>query len=79
MKAILRTNDFSENFIIVDVLKNPVSDKVNLARVQYEDEIFLTGGFLISLNEVTFNIFMKLSNMDQWSLLVSCNTPLTVN
>lgn len=79
VKAILRTNDFSKRFIIVNVLKNPVSDKVNLARVQYEEEVFLTGGFLVPLNEVTFDTFRKLSIKEQWEFLVSCNTPMVTN
>ena len=76
MKAILRTNDFTEDFKVVEVLKNPVNYKINLARVKYEDEIFLTGGFLVPLDGLLLSILSGLSNEEQWNLLLLCKFPM---
>lgn len=78
MKAILRTNDFSENFKIVKVLKNPISEQINLAEVEYEGKVFITGGILCKLDDITFEVLDGLTNEEQWKLLLATKLPILV-
>lgn len=73
-KAILRTNNFSESYKIVEVLKNPISEQNNLALIKIENEEFMTGGLLCDVNQNTLEVLDKLSNKEQWDWLLSILT-----
>ena len=61
MKAILRTNDFSEPYRIVEILKNSTSINNSLIKIKFNDEIYYTGGILCSVNENTIKVLNSFS------------------
>lgn len=75
MLAILRTNDFEEDFVIVDVIKNPISDTNSLAEVRIDNERCYTGGILCEITDQTINILKKLTPKEQWEWLLSIKCP----
>lgn len=75
MKAILRTNNYNENYKIVDILKNPISETNQLAKVLIDGEIYYTGGILCKITEITLNVLNSLSNKEQWDWLLSIHSP----
>lgn len=75
MKAILRTNDFSEPYRIVEILKNSTSVNNSLIKIKFNDEIYYTGGILCSVNENTIKVLNSLSNKEQWEWLLSIKCP----
>ena len=77
MKVILRTNDFTENFKIVEILKTPTHIKTGLTRVKYDNKIFYTGGILCRLSDIILKVLSELSNEEQWKLLLTIKFPLS--
>ena len=75
MKAILRTNEFSEDYCIVDIIKNPASNNNSLAYILKDGELFYTGGILCEVNNITLSILDKLTNKEQWLWLLSIKCP----
>lgn len=76
MKAILRTNRYSDNYKIVNVIKNPISKQNGLALILDENnEQQMTGGILIDYNETTIKFLDTLTHEEQWDWLKSIHTP----
>jgi len=75
MIAILRTNDFTRDYEIVTVLKNPYSESVELAKVKIEGEEVLTGGILCGFSTITCSVLNTLSPEEQWDWLTSIKSP----
>ena len=71
MKAILRTNDFSENYVIVDVVKNPISATNKLAEVIENGKTVWTGGILCEYSSRTIAVLDSLTESEQWNWLMS--------
>ena len=71
MIAVLRTNDFSEGYKIVTVLKNPISEKNQLARVEYGGKEHMTSGILCEAHHTTVETLGKLTHEEQWNWLKS--------
>ena len=76
MKAILRTNDYTKNYEIVEVVRNPISKENGLAEIiDSEGEIKWTGGILVDVNESTLYMLDLMSNKEQWDWLCSIKAP----
>ncbi|MDA3855235.1 MAG: hypothetical protein PF569_03180 [Candidatus Woesearchaeota archaeon] len=75
MYAILRTNDFDEDYKIVEVLRNPISENISLAEVQIIDKVFWTGGILCKITAETLEILERQSPKEQWEWLKSIKYP----
>lgn len=75
MYAILKTNDFNENYKIVKILRNPVSDTISLAEVEINNGIFWTGGILCKITSETLGILDRQSPKEQWEWLLSIKSP----
>jgi hypothetical protein len=80
IKAIHRTNNFKENYEIVDVINNPISETNFLAKIRKENgEEFITGGILCEINPITISILNKLNNEEQWNWLCSIRKEMINN
>lgn len=75
MLAILRTNNFNEPFKIVNIIKNPVSEKNSLAMVNIDGEIYMTGGILCEINDITIKVLNDMLPEEQWNWLMSIKCP----
>jgi len=75
MEAILRTNDFTEDYRIVEVLKNPISEQNGLALVLIDKEQFMTGGILCEFDWYLKMLLDSLSNEGQWKFLLKIKLP----
>ena len=73
--AILRTNDYQEDFKVVKVLKNPISENNSLAEISFNGQIFWSGGILCEYNNITLNVLEKLTPKEQWDWLLSIKCP----
>lgn len=78
MKALLRTNDYSEGVRVVDVIKNPISKTNGLAHVIIDGEERMTGGMLFEINEITMKVLKDLTPKEQWDWLRSIKNDMTV-
>jgi hypothetical protein len=61
---------------VVRVIKNPISDKINLAKVSMNDEVFITGGILCEVTDETMKLLSSLTNKQQWDWLISIQSPM---
>lgn len=75
MKAILRTNNYDEDYKIVEVLKNPISRNNSMALVLIDGKEYITGGILVEHNNITESILNLLSPKKQWDWLKSISCP----
>lgn len=68
MKAILRTNDYNEEYKIVTVIKNPIAKDNGLAHVLIDGKEYWTGGILCEYHEATISAlnFMKPKQQYDW-------------
>lgn len=71
MKAILRTNDYSENYQIVEVIKNPIAENNSMAHIIIDGKEMWTGGILCEFNLLTCAVLDKLTPKEQWDWLIS--------
>jgi hypothetical protein len=69
MKAIHRTNNYDVNYEIVEILKNPISEKNQLAEIRYKSKTYMTGGILIPYDELVCKVLDSLSYEEQYKLL----------
>jgi len=75
VKAILRTNNFNDGLEIVDVVKNPISEKNKLASIIKDGVEYFTGGILIDYDEKMFDMLNVMSNKEQWDFLYKIKCP----
>ena len=71
MIAILRSNDYTEGYKIVKVLKNPISKNNQLALIEMAGKEFWAGGILCEVHHTTLEVLGKLSNKEQFDWLKS--------
>ena len=77
--AILRTNNYDENFEMVTVIKNPISEKNHLALIEKNDKKqYMTGGILVKYHPTTKVILEKMSFKEQYQWLSSLKDDCTV-
>jgi hypothetical protein len=69
-KAILRTSNYKEDFKIVSIIKNPISEKNGLAKVLCDGEALWTGGILVDVNPKTIKVLETMNPKEQWDWLV---------
>lgn len=79
MKAILRTNDYNQNYEIVDIIKNPISDNNGLAHIiDSSGEEKWTGGILIEVDQRTMTVLDNLTNKEQYDWLHGLTTNIYI-
>lgn len=78
MKALLRTNDYSEGVKVVEVIKNPISKTNGLAHVIIDGEEKWTGGMLFEINDITIKVLETMTPKEQWDWLLSIKNDMTV-
>jgi hypothetical protein len=75
MLAILRTNNFSEDYKIVEIIKNPISSTNGLAEIGLDGETLWTGGILCSIHDSTLKVLNNMLPEEQWKWLCSIKCP----
>lgn len=75
MEAILRTNNYDDNYEIVEVVKNPIAKNNGLAHIiDGNGEEKWTGGILIKKDLTTMKVLDSLSPLEQWEWLRGIRT-----
>lgn len=78
MEAILRTNNYTEDYKMVTVIKNPIDERNGMAHVIIDEKEYITGGILVEPSETLINILDNMSPKEQWDFLLSVRKQIIV-
>ena len=75
MKAISRTNNYSENYKIVDAKRNRINSKNGLALVEIDGKEYFSGAIVVEDNPITRKVLDSLTPKEQYEWLRSIMRP----